>query len=94
MVRDGEPDFAARPARFLQHLGVYAYRREFLLQIAATPPHPLEQSREAGTTARPRHRRRRSASGWSAHAHRGVDTPADYAAFVRAYREARSRRAA
>ena len=44
MVRDGEPDFSARPARFLQHLGVYAYRRDFLLKIAATPPHPLEQS--------------------------------------------------
>ena len=44
MVRDGEPDFASRPARFLQHLGVYAYRRDFLLKIAATPPHPLELS--------------------------------------------------
>src|SRR5204862_61635 len=44
MVRDGAPDFAARPARFLQHLGAYAYRRHFLLKIAATPPHPLEQS--------------------------------------------------
>jgi len=29
MVRDGEPDFAARPARFLQHLGLYAYRAGF-----------------------------------------------------------------
>src|SRR5439155_15032264 len=42
MVRDGEPDFAARPARFLQHLGLYAYRREFLLKLAAIPAHPLE----------------------------------------------------
>ena len=44
MVRDGEPDFAARPARFLQHLGLYAYRRDFLLRLAAMPPHPLEQT--------------------------------------------------
>ena len=29
-VRDGQPDFTGRPARFLQHLGLYAYRREFL----------------------------------------------------------------
>src|SRR4051812_29239465 len=43
MVRDGSPDFEARPARFLQHLGIYAYRRQFLLKIAGAPPHPLEQ---------------------------------------------------
>ena len=43
MVRDGEPDFAAKPPRFLQHLGLYAYRREFLLKLAAMPPHPLEE---------------------------------------------------
>jgi 3-deoxy-manno-octulosonate cytidylyltransferase (CMP-KDO synthetase) len=42
-VRDGAPDFAARPARFLQHLGLYAYRRDFLLELARRPPHPLEQ---------------------------------------------------
>ena len=86
MVRDGRPDFAARPARFLQHLGVYAYRRDFLLRIAAAPPHPLEQSEKleqlrvlgAGGTI---------GVGIVAHSHRGVDTPADYAAFVRWYRE-------
>jgi len=33
------PPLAARPARFLQHLGVYAYRRDVLLRLAATPPH-------------------------------------------------------
>jgi 3-deoxy-manno-octulosonate cytidylyltransferase (CMP-KDO synthetase) len=42
-VRNGRPDFAARPARFFQHVGLYAYRREFLLRFAATPPAPLEQ---------------------------------------------------
>ncbi|MDY3552512.1 3-deoxy-manno-octulosonate cytidylyltransferase [Gemmata sp. JC717] len=94
-VRDDEPDFAARPARFLQHLGVYAYRREFLPRIAATPAHPLEQSekleqlRVLGTGGA-------ISVGVVAHAHRGVDTPADYAAFVRWYRSADSgvRRAA
>src|SRR4051812_39865633 len=44
MVRDDTPDFAAQPARFPQHLGVYAYRRNSLLKLAGTPPHPLEQS--------------------------------------------------
>lgn len=93
MVRDGEPDFAARPARFLQHLGLYAYRRDFLPRIAATPPHPLEESekleqlRVLGTGGT-------ILVGRVAHAHRGVDTPADYAAFVRAFRDGGTRRAA
>src|SRR5439155_491577 len=41
-VRDGFPDFDARPAQFLQHLGLYAYRRGFLLRLANLPPAPLE----------------------------------------------------
>ena len=93
MVRDGEPDFTMRPARFLQHLGVYAYRRHYLLDLAATEPHPLErierleQLRVLGIGGRIR-------VGLVARAHRGVDTPEDYAAFVRTYRELESRRAA
>lgn len=93
MVRDGEPDFAARPAQFLQHLGVYAYRRDVLLKIAATPPHPLElaekleQLRVLGTGGTIR-------VGLVEHAHRGIDTPADYAEFVRTYRDGGTRRAA
>jgi 3-deoxy-manno-octulosonate cytidylyltransferase (CMP-KDO synthetase) len=92
-VRDGSPDFAANPPRFLLHMGVYAYRRETLLRLAASPPHPLEQSEKLeqlrvlgmGGTIR---------VGLVAAAHRGVDTPADYVAFVAAYRESRSCRAA
>lgn len=93
MVRDGEPDFAAKPARFLQHLGIYAYRRSFLLKIAGSKPHPLEESekleqlRVLGTGGTIR-------VGLVAHSHRGVDTPADYAEFVRAYRDDGTRRAA
>src|SRR5262249_40192508 len=37
-VRDGEPDFSRRPPIFLQHLGLYAYRREFLLRLCQLPP--------------------------------------------------------
>ena len=92
-VRDGEPDFSARPAQFLQHLGLYAYRREFLLTLAATPPHSLERLEKleqlrvlgAGGTIR---------VGIVARAHRGVDTPEDYAEFVRSYRAGGTRRAA
>ncbi|HLA85861.1 MAG TPA: 3-deoxy-manno-octulosonate cytidylyltransferase [Thermoguttaceae bacterium] len=33
----------ANPPHFYQHLGLYAYRREFLLRIAQTPPAAIEQ---------------------------------------------------
>ena len=93
MVRDGDPDFAADPPNFLLHLGVYAYRRPALLRLAATPPHPLEQLekleqlRHLGTGGVIQ-------VGLTAAAHRGVDTPADYAAFVAAESRGRHRHAA
>jgi hypothetical protein len=40
-VREGEPGFAS--GLFLQHLGLYAYRRGFLLRLAKLPPEPLEE---------------------------------------------------
>ncbi len=92
-VRDGEPDFQAEPPLFLQHVGIYAYRRETLLRLAKTPPHPiemaekLEQLRLLGTGGVIR-------VGIIAEAHRGVDTPEDYAAFVEWTRAATRRRAA
>ena len=38
------------PAYYL-HLGIYAYRRDFLLQFASWPPTPLETDGEAGAAA-------------------------------------------
>jgi 3-deoxy-manno-octulosonate cytidylyltransferase (CMP-KDO synthetase) len=84
-VRDGRPDFGLRPARFLLHVGLYAYRRPFLLQLATLPPEPLEQlekleqlrvlalghSIQVGLVEQ---------SGF------GVDTYEDYERFVLAYR--------
>lgn len=84
-VRDGKPDFSLRPARFLLHVGLYAYRRPFLMRLAALPPEPLEQlekleqlrvlalghSIQVGIIER---------SGF------GVDTYEDYERFVAAYR--------
>lgn len=90
-VRDGQPDFAS--GRFLLHLGVYAYRRESLLRIAAAPPHPVEESEKLEQL-------RMLATGGTIRvevvpaAHRGVDTPADYAAFVESYSRERLRGAA
>ena len=72
---------SATPPLFYQHLGCYAYRREFLLELAERPPsrlenvERLEQLRvlEAGYGI---------AVGVVPEPTRGIDTPADYRAFV------------
>ncbi|MBI1314291.1 3-deoxy-manno-octulosonate cytidylyltransferase [bacterium] len=63
------------------HLGIYAYRREFLLRLTQQPPSPLEQlekleqlrALELGATIR---------IAEVAHRSVGIDTPEDYARFV------------
>lgn len=82
-VRDGDPDFARQPPRFLQHLGLYAYRREFLLHLATLPPEPLEEL-EKLEQLRVLAQGHKIAVGVVNHAGRGVDTPADYERFVAA----------
>lgn len=78
MVRDAEPDFGS--GRFLQHLGVYAYRRDTLLSLARTPAHPLELAEKLEQL-------RALAHGIAIRVgvvpvgHRGIDTPEDFAAF-------------
>ena len=86
-VRDGEPDFAS--GRFLQHLGLYAYRRRFLLDLAKLPPASLEMT-EKLEQLRVLALGYRIQVGVVPHAHRGVDTPADYARFVAMHRQALS----
>jgi 3-deoxy-manno-octulosonate cytidylyltransferase (CMP-KDO synthetase) len=92
-VRDGKPDFTAQPPRFLQHIGLYGYRRPFLLRYAATPPSELEKLEKleqlralalgchipVGLVQRPT---------------LGVDTYDDYQRFVEVYRGSRSSLAA
>jgi 3-deoxy-manno-octulosonate cytidylyltransferase (CMP-KDO synthetase) len=81
MVRDGAPDFWQTPPLFHLHLGVYAYRRTSLLRLANTPAHALEMTEKLEQL-------RILATGGTIriasvpHAHRGVDTPEDYSAFV------------
>jgi 3-deoxy-manno-octulosonate cytidylyltransferase (CMP-KDO synthetase) len=90
-VRDGEPNFAT--GRFLQHLGLYAYRRRFLLELAQLPPEPLEET-EKLEQLRVLALGQRIQVGVVAHAHRGVDTPADYQRFVDLIRKNASSQAA
>lgn len=85
MVRDGEPEMAKSPQLFLQHLGLYAYRKSALLELAKLPPHPIEETEKLEQL-------RVLAMGWRiqvgviGHAGRGVDTVDDYHRFVAQYR--------
>ncbi len=80
-VRDGQPAFQQEPFQFFLHLGLYAYRREFLLKLAQTPPTALEQL-EKLEQLRVLSMGQRIQVGMVAHATAGVDTPDDYARFV------------
>ena len=71
-----------QPAPYLLHLGVYAYRGDFLRSLAALAPTPLEQTEKLEQLR------------WLEHGHAiavgvvdtaavGIDTPEDYAAFVK-----------
>jgi 3-deoxy-manno-octulosonate cytidylyltransferase (CMP-KDO synthetase) len=92
-VRDGQPNLHAQPPCFLQHLGVYAYRRPFLLHLAACPPAALEQL-ERLEQLRVLALGKSIQVGVVRHASAGVDTLADYEQFVKTYRQSRERPAA
>jgi 3-deoxy-manno-octulosonate cytidylyltransferase (CMP-KDO synthetase) len=92
-VRDGKPDFSARPPRFLQHIGLYGYRRSFLLRYASTPPAELEKL-EKLEQLRALALGCRIPVGLVAQPTLGVDTRDDYRRFVAAYRSIAISRAA
>ena len=85
--RDGlTPEMFQPPAQFYQHLGVYAYRREFLLGFVNLPASPLECTEcleqlrvlAAGIPIR---------VGMVPQATRGIDTLEDYRRFVSAHQQ-------
>ncbi len=92
-VRDGQPEITARPARFLLHLGLYAYRRGFLAGLSALPPSPLEQL-EKQEQLRVLAADRTIQVGVVEEAGLGVDTYDDYPRFVTLCRQTRNDRAA
>ena len=73
------------PPSFLQHVGVYAYRRKYLLKIPSLPATRIEQMESLEQL-------RFLDAGWpirveilddSGCASKGIDTPEDYALFVK-----------
>jgi len=71
-----------KPPVFLQHLGIYAYRREFLRELPTLPMSPLENT-EKLEQLRFLQADHSIMVGLVPCATRGIDTRADYEAFVR-----------
>lgn len=86
--RDGAGD-GARGVRTLKHAGLYVYRRSALERFVAMPESGLEQAEKLEQL-------RAVEAGWGIAVavrpfrHGGIDTPAQYAAFVARYRAAGS----
>ena len=81
-VRDWDDALlAANPPHFFQHLGIYAYRRDFLLSLASLPRCASEQL-ESLEQLRVLHHGHAIAVGVTHNVSIGIDTPEDYAAFV------------
>ena len=78
--RDGKSLLEHR-GDFLLHFGIYAYRRDFLLRLAGWPVGRLERI-EKLEQLRVLERRCSIAVGVVDRAAVGIDTPADYEAFV------------
>jgi 3-deoxy-manno-octulosonate cytidylyltransferase (CMP-KDO synthetase) len=68
-------------------VGIYAYRRAFLLQLAASPPSALEKL-ERLEQLRVLAHGGSICVGFVSHASIAVDTRADYEQFVQMYRRA------
>ncbi|HTQ39175.1 MAG TPA: 3-deoxy-manno-octulosonate cytidylyltransferase [Pirellulales bacterium] len=77
---------SAEPPHFFQHLGLYAYRRDFLLQLARWPRTPLERL-ENLEQLRVLDHGQDILVGVVDEPTIGIDTLADYAAFVQRWRE-------
>ena len=69
------------PSPWLLHVGLYAYRRDFLLKLTTMPPSPLEQLEKLEQL-----RALQCGASMSVavvnHASVGIDTPEDYVAFI------------
>jgi 3-deoxy-manno-octulosonate cytidylyltransferase (CMP-KDO synthetase) len=83
--RDGLPTVEKAPALALLHLGLYAYRRDFLLGLASLPTSPLESAEEL-EQLRVLEAGYPIAVGIVDEPSIGIDTPEDYRRFVERWR--------
>lgn len=72
-------------ATYYLHLGIYAYRRRFLLDFASWPPTPLESAEKLEQLRALEHGRSIFVLK-TARATHGIDTPQQYAEFVERHR--------
>ena len=80
-----EQDFAGNAAYYL-HLGIYAYRRDFLLKFAGWSPTPLEKTEKLEQLRALEHGRSIFVLKVDRATH-GIDTAEQYAAFVKRFKE-------
>ena len=81
--RDWEDELlVSDPPSFLQHVGLYGYRREFLLKIPGLPTPPMERI-ESLEQLRVLASGNEILVGMIEHPIAGIDTPEDYQSFVR-----------
>ena len=78
---DRESSGVGKARQYLRHIGIYAYRKEFLLKITASPQTPLEKTEKLEQL-------RAIENGYSIlvgkveHTCDGIDTPQQYAEFI------------
>lgn len=72
----------SQPAVYNLHIGLYAYRREFLMQLGSLPTSPLEEL-EKLEQLRFLQAGYEILVGTTDHAPKGIDTPDDYREFVK-----------
>jgi len=72
--------------QYLRHIGIYAYRKKFLLEITALPQTPLEKI-EKLEQLRAIENSYGILVGKVKHTCDGIDTPEQYAEFVKRYKE-------
>jgi len=86
-MRDVEGLADDPPCRPLHHLGIYSYRRDFLLRYAALPASPLEAC-EKLEQLRALSAGYRIKVGLTSHRPMGIDTPADLETWLRGFETA------
>ena len=74
-----------QPAPYLLHVGVYGYRKDFLMKLAGLAPTPLEMTEKLEQLRWIEHGHKIAVAVID-HAAVGIDTPEDYAAFVHRWR--------